>query len=248
MKKLIAFVPVLICVFALVGCANQQKADPFGHMYRVSETILPEASSAALDKQILVNLDGFHTLWIMEDTTTYDFEKLGELKEIELHEDDAQKGLWSLTSDDNSLRYELTVEEDDSIILSQINADQICWSYKLSRVDMVSVNVSAFGTREALEVDWYFAGTFLGDLSQLSSGTIQGQGKIGFSIEDEHVDQITLVEEYYTDGNMEYTEYPLSKEEGFSISAKTRYDSADQYAIYRIPYDNGEYIFYIRYR
>jgi len=243
---------VLTCTFGFTGCTKTKtndnaKADPFGHMYRVSEMTFPDKSAANPDQMILVNLSSFHNLLIMENTTTYDFENLGELKEKQLEEGDARKGLWLLTYDDKPLRYELTVEEDDSVVLSQRNAEQVSWSYKLSRVDGLSVNVSAFGKREFLEIDWYFADTFPGDLTQLSSGTIPGKGTIGFSVEDDTVDKITLVEEYYTDGNVEYAEYQLTREEGFAISVKTRYDAGVQYAIYRIPYDGGEYVFYVKY-
>lgn len=243
---------ILTCILGFIGYTkantnSNAKADPFGHMYRVSEMMLSNESSPELDKMILVNLSSFHNLWIMEDITTYNFDNLGELKEIELDEDDTRKGLWSLTYDDNSLRYEITVEEDDSIVLSQLNAEQLCWSYKLSRVDMVSVNVSTFGKQEFLEIDWFFTDTFLYDLTQLSSGTIPRKGKIRFFVDDDSVEKITVIEEYYTDGNAEYTEYQLTKENGFSISAERKYDAGIQYAIYRIPYDIGEYVFYLKY-
>lgn len=250
MKCLI--ISILIAAVFLSGCSstanNTANADPFGHIYRVTETLISEDASANLDKSILINLSAFHNLSIMEDTTTYDFAMVGELKETELVKGDTRKGLWTLVRDDTPVRYEVSVEDDDSVVLTHRIANQIQWSYRLARVDMVSVSVSTFGTREHLEIDWYFAGTFPGNLLQLSSGSINGKGKIGFSVEDESIDKITVIEEYYTDGNVEYAEYQLTREEGFSIAVRTKYDTGDQYAVYRIPNENGEYVFYVKYK
>lgn len=249
MKRLI--ISILIAAVFLSGCSqmsNTAKADPFDHIYRVTETLVSDDSAIDPRDSLLINLSAFHNLLIMSDSTTYDFEMVGEFKETELVEGDTRKGLWALVRDDAPARYEVSVEDDDSVVLTHLLADQVQYSYKLTRVDMVSVSVSTFGTREHLEIDWYFDGTFPGDLLQLSSGSINGKGKIGFSVEDESIDKITVIEEYYTDGKVEHTEYQLTKEEGFGISAKTRYESGEQYAIYRIPYDNGEYVFYVKYK
>ena len=52
---------IFVCVIGFIGHSKAStgydvKADPFGHIYRVSEVILPEKSATDLDRNILVNL------------------------------------------------------------------------------------------------------------------------------------------------------------------------------------------------
>lgn len=248
MKRIIALL-ALIAIF-LTGCgkSNDSSIDPFGHIYRVSGSVDDVFAVEAIDDVLLVNLSSFHNLFIMNNVDTYDFELMGEFKECELDNEDERNGLWIITQDNETTpSFELAVDKSGSIFLSQIAGETIQRTYPLIRVDMVSVNVSTFGTREHLEIDWFYHDTFPGDLSMLSSGTIQGKGKIGFSVEDEDIDTIKVIEEYYANGSVEHTEYNLSRAEGFSISVNTKYEGNDQYAIYRIPDQMGEYVFYIKY-
>lgn len=248
MRRTIALL-VFITIF-LAGCgkSNDNSIDPFGHIYRVSESNDDNLDVGTTDDVLLVNLSSFHNLFIMNNVDTYEFELMGEFKECELESEDERKGLWIITQDDKAPpSFELTVDKSGSIFLSQMGGVAVQRTYPLIRVDMVSVNVSTFGTREHLEIDWFYHDTFPGDLSMLSSGTIQGEGKIGFSVEDEDIDNIKLIEEYYANGSVEHAEYNLNRAEGFSISVSTKYDGNDQYAIYRIPDQLGEYVFYIKY-
>lgn len=100
----------------------------------------------------------------------------------------------------------------------------------------------------ALEADWFLEGTYPGDLSLLSSATVYSNGTVGFTPEEESISALTVYEAYYTDGNAKYQEYVLQKESGFHLSLTARYQTGEQYGLYRIPFENGEYIFYITYQ
>lgn len=248
MKRILAI--ILLTTVFLSGCSSDISQaggpDPFGHIYRVAETLVSEDPSG--QERILIHLDGFHNLWIMEDTATYDFIRIGEFKESKPEPEEMGDSRWIITAEDaDAIAYELTADETGAVVFTQLQENTVLQSCRLVRVDMLSVNVSSAGTREFLETDWYFTDTFSGDRLQLSSGTIHRKGKIGFSLEDESIDTLTITEAYYTDGNPEYSEIQLTKETGFHIDAATKYDTGVQYALYRIPYENGEFIFYIKY-
>lgn len=238
----------LIVALLLSGCGLKEyslEADPFAHTYRVTEVLDADASSVPEEEKILVNIDALRNLYIVDDTTSYDFRKIGELKLLELKESDPRKGVWFCYK--SSDRYELSVDADDAVILSCLAADEVLWTYCLKRVDTVSAHLSSAGARSHMQLNWYFTDTFPGNLQIPNRPDITNNGTLGFSVEDDSITSLTLLEEYYTDGNVEHNDYLLRKEDGFSIELGTRYKTGDQYAIYRVPYENGEYGFCLKY-
>lgn len=247
--KRITSIFFLISLF-LLGCssaaADAGNTSPFGHIYRITDVSVSDGESDP--ERMLIHLDAFRNFWIMEDTATYDFVKTGEFKESKLENSDTGHDRWIIDAENGgSILYELTADETGAAAITHFHENAAQYTWQLERVDMVSANVSSAGTREFLEIDWFFTDTYAGDLLQLSSGHIHRKGKIGFSVEDETIETLTVTEEYYTDGSVEYTQYPLTKADGFHIDAVTKYDAGEQYAVYRIPYKNGEFVFYVKY-
>lgn len=240
---------MLIIAILLTGCDVMNnyslEADPFGHTYRVAEVLESSTPEASAEEKLLINIDALCNLYVMDDTSTYEFQKIGELKQLELPEDDTRKGLWFCYQ--ASDRYELSVEEDDDVVLTKLVNEETSWTYLLTRVDTFSANLSSAGSRSHIQLDWYFSDTFPGNLQMPSRPDIIKKGTLGLSTEDDSISNLTLFEEYYTDGNIEYKEYALKKEDGFNISVETRYETGEQYAIYRIPFENGEYVFLIKF-
>ena len=247
MKKVI-FAILLIAVF-LTGCGVMEyyslEADPFGHTYRVEEVLKTSTPEVSSEELRLIKIDALCNLYVMEDTATYDFREVGKLQQLELPEEDTRKGLWFCYQASN--RYELSVDENDNVVLTKLVSEETVWSYRLSRVDTVSAHLSSSGTRSHIQLNWYFADTFPGNLQIPNRPDIIKKGTLGISAEDDSISNLTLYEAYYTDGNVEHKEYALKKEDGFSISVETRYETGEQYAIYRIPYENGEYVFLIKF-
>lgn len=204
------------------------------------------AAESSPEETLLINIDALCNLYFMEDATTYYFQEIGKLKQMKLSEDDSRKGLWFCCK--GSDRYELSVEADDTVVLTCLTTEKVLWSYRLSRVDMITAHTSSAGTRSHTDLNWFFADTFSNNLLQIPSRPdILKKGTLGFSTEDDRITSLTVFEEYYTDGNVEYKEYVLRSEDGFNMELNTKYETGEQYAIYRIPYENGEYVFCLKY-
>jgi len=238
-RRMISFLFFLALSVQLTGCLDSTH-EPFGHTYQV--TAISEISdNAEADKKLIVKVDVFGNLLIADDMKTMEFSRFGEFKKSKQH-----KNTWIIGEDDTDIQYILRWDGDNGLMLSMMSDAQLQWTYTLEPVDTVSVNVSSGAERSSLEIDWYYADTFSGDLLQLSKATVHGEGKMGIQVA-ENVEQIVVYEEYCTDGIWESYEYTLNYETGFSLNLVTRYPSGNQYAIYRIPYANGEYIFYLEY-
>lgn len=210
------------------------------------EVLESGAAESSPEETLLINIDALCNLYFMEDATTYYFQEIGKLKQMKLSEDDSRKGLWFCCK--GSDRYELSVEADDTVVLTCLTTEKVLWSYQLSRVDMITAHTSSAGTRSHTDLNWFFADTFSNNLLQIPSRPdILKKGTLGFSTEDDRITSLTVFEEYYTDGNVEYKEYVLRSEDGFNMELNTKYETGEQYAIYRIPYENGEYIFCLKY-
>ena len=96
--------------------------------------------------------------------------------------------------------------------------------------------------------DWLFPNTFeatADNLIYLSGAEISDKGSVMLTPQDESIKSITVYETYFTDGNIEYNEYTLENDFNFSVS--TRYETGEQFAIYRIPYGEVECWFYLKF-
>lgn len=240
----------LALVIILSGCRENgdwSYDEPFGHVYRVAEVMYQTDSDQEIDTRKIFNIDEFRNLWIMDDISTYVFKLAGEFPKYRPQKKDVTSASWILQTEDSAIMYDLSVTKDRSVILSQFEDDRLQWKYRLDRIDMLSVNVVSKGERSSLEVDWYYSNTYPDDISQLSSATIHDNGSVGFSIYDCSIDSVAVYEEYYTDAGVEHSEYLLQVESGLGLSLATKHKTTGQYALYRIPYKNGEYIFYLKY-
>lgn len=239
----------LIMLFDSASTAGTfSKATPFDHVYRVEE-VLYQADDAA-DTPVVELASGLNTnsLYLTDDNL--DSVKIGEFTYVEPApgaQEASVKGIWQLIpEDDADSMYRLTVEADDSVILSYSISEQLQWKYKLDRVDVMGSTVSTVGQRTSMRLEWFEEGTFHGDLAQLTKADINKKGNIGFTIDDPAVTILTLYEEYYHNGEMESAQYTISPDTPLP-EFHTRFESVGQYAIYRIPYENGEFIFCINY-
>lgn len=236
MKRMLALV---LAAVLLSGCTAGDGGgeELLNHTYGIEE--IQRAENAPQEQARQFRLDEQGKLWIMEDPAAFSFVQLGQFQ----HQKDAQ--LWTLNAEDGFL-YELR-QEEGSPILTKRQGEQVCWAYTLAPVDGIGVNLSSAGVRSFLEIDWFFADTFSGNLDLLSAGTVQGKGTIGFSVADDAIETITLLEEYHTGDEVESNTYTLTREEGFALPVTTRAETEKQYALYRIPYENGEFVFYVVY-
>lgn len=227
MKRLIVCILMISLLLSSCGITKDYslEADPFAHTYRVVEILESGSVEPSLEETLLINIDALCNLYFMDDTTTYEFQEIGKLQQIELSDNDTRKGLWFCYK--GSDRYELSVEADDTVVLTCLNNEDALWSYRLSRVDMISAHLSSADTRSHIQLNWYFENTFPGNLQLPNRPDILKKGTMGFSTEDDRITNLTVFEEYYTDGNVEHREYTLSNEDGFSIDLSTRYETGE---------------------
>lgn len=236
MRQMLA---LLLAAVLLSGCAAGAASDEelFNHTYRIDQMQIPENAPQEQARQI--RLDEAKNLWIMDDLTTFSFAKLGKFQKQK------DTDLWTLTAEDGAC-YELHREEHTPI-LTRRQDDAVCWTYTLAPVDGIGANLSSGGVRSFLEIDWFYADTFPGNLELLSAATIRGKGTLGLSVADPAIETLTLLEEYHTGETVETTAYTLTKEDGFALPLAARSTSDKQYALYRIPYETGEFLFYLVY-
>ena len=72
-----------------------------------------------------------------------------------------------------------------------------------------------------------------------------GKAKVAIYVGGLETDTLTLTEEYHHDGTVETQTYTLPRNQNgsFSLEVATRYEEPEQYALYRIPFEGGEYRF-----
>lgn len=223
------------------------EAAPFDHVYRVDK-VLYQADEFS-DTPIVELALGLNTSYLYLTDNSLNRVRIGEFTYVEPAEGDqkeAVKGIWQLVPEhDADTLYRLTVEADDSVILSCSVNDLLQWKYRLKPVDILTCTVSSGGATTSMRPEWFEEGTFHGDLSQLDKADILKSGTVSVTIDDPAITELSLWEEYFHDGTAETAQYTLRPENHLEL--QTRYNSGQQYAIYRIPYENGEFIFCINY-
>lgn len=257
MKKLSLYLSVfvlLLTIMTLSGCADNTSSvdSPFGHIYTIEEVLYGEDPTMENVDNILIQLGELQTLWICTDVQTYDYLTVGKFETAELDTNENQnqiKGLWQLYVDeDRKEQYELQVTKEGNIKLSFLRSGEVQWMYQLHRVDLITCNVTTLGTLTTIYPDWLFPNTFSAtpdNLIYLSGANISGKGTVQLKVQDESITSLTVYETYYTDGNVEHNEYILDK--AFKLSVSTRYDTGEQFAIYRIPCGELDCWFYLKF-
>ena len=251
LRKILLWI-IAAAVALLAGCGNAgtgfQGKTPFGHTYRVEEVL--ESGDSAPEQLPLVRLD-----YRMEDILEWmevpgsdQWTTIGTMEFQEEQTDPGQKGLWLLTTENGS-QYRLTVEEDDSVILTLEQDGQTQWKYRLSRVDTLVCTVKSSYATESPVLDWFPQGAFDGELSSVNGADVPGDGTVTFHWLVGETDTLTVIETYCADGQVETTEHLLNADNKgqFALPVQTHGEGENQYAFYRVPFDTGEYIFAIRF-
>lgn len=247
-----AIVFLLVALNIFVGCSISDSSDrnPFGHTYIVDEVLYAKDLSGKNVDHILIQIYSIGTLLVCNDVQTYDYSMFGKFEAVKQENKSNSVGdEWAFFVDEEKHeQYKLLVTDEGNILFSYLENKEVQWEYKLRRIDMINCVVSTVGTLTQIQPDWFFPETFTSssdNLIYLSSADIPGKGTLNLSVQDESITSITVYEEYYIDGNVEYSEYILK--DNFNLSLSTRYESGEQYAIYRIPYGNLECWFYLKY-
>ena len=233
--------PLLNLGTALQDSGNLNTASPLGKHYQISEVLYPEGSTVPEYTKLKL-YSGISYVEDRHGNSTL----LGKFLYTEPVDGQTQKGIWQLIPEEvpNAL-YKLTVEEDDRILLSYYRDEQLLWKGLLTDYgrDTCIITVATFGSTMSTRPDWYAPGRE--DPASHSRTDVIGTATMQIAALGLPSETLILYEEYHHGSTVETATYTLepSKAGSFAMKLKTRYDGQDEWALYRIPYQDGEYRF-----
>ena len=224
-----------------VKAGVQAEVNPFiGVKYRVSEVM--EGSN---EKIPMVRLNATN-LVSLEFPGEEKIHLDGDFIYIEQPEGATTKGVWEMIDGEN--RYRITVEADESVTIGCIESERIRWKYRLEPAPTMGIMIkdvlgTGFGWGE-----WYYAGSV--DLNgDLSGREVGAKGTIRLTIPGDE-STITIYEEYRDGDKVEYNTLTLTRDRKGNVEFRreTRQDGGEQTGIYRIPYEDGEFILILSFK
>ena len=224
-------------------------ANPLYETYQVAEVLYPQGET--VPPYTKIDLSGL--LAYVEDRNG-DRTKLGKFVYADPVEGQTQKGIWQLFPEENpDAMYKLTVEADDRVILSYYEQEQLLWKGLLADYgrDTCVITVPTFGSTMQMRPDWYAPGRE-DPQHENRPGThvdVVRTAKLNLIVGGLPTENLTLLEEYHHGDTVETATYILEpgKPGSFALKLETRHDGENEWALYRIPYEDGEYRFILTY-
>ena len=163
------------------------------------------------------------------------------------HQKETTGGIWHLIPEDQpEALYKLEVTLDNKTTLSYFIDDQLQWRWALKQIPRGWFCLKTKDSTVGSEMDWFTAGTFSGDPGEVACTTLAGESTAFLQCRFEGVNELILVEEYYHDGRCETREIPLTQDKNDNYPLPDpivkRYESGEQYILYRLQCDGGEYL------
>lgn len=242
-------VPLFTLTTTLQDAGAFNEVNPFLHDYRVAQVVYPEDGSGA--EGIKVHLSSVLGVEFNLSFSEYcgDREKIGTFTYTEPIPGQTEKGIWQLIPEnDPDTLYRITVEADDSVILSCTKDEQLQYKWVLSRVDTATGGIATIGKTISMSPSWYPDGSPDPE-PYFKVADVVRTATLNLGIGGLETAELTLIEEYHHGDSIEYQTYTLVPNENGSYSMKieTRYDGKEEYALYRIPFADGEYRFTLTY-
>lgn len=235
--------PLLNLGIVLQDSGQFNPASPLGGDYQVAQVLYPE--DMVVPEYTKVTLGPL--LW-MEDrdgnSTNY-----GPLSYVQPAEGQSQKGIWQLIPEENpEILYKVTVEADDSIHLSYYEQEVLQWKWLLTDYgrDTCFLQVSTLGSTMSATPEWYAPGRE--DPAKPGRAFVAGSATMDITVGGLPTETLTIIEEYHHGETMQTATHILEPKDpkkpgSFTMKLETRYDSGDQWALYRISFEEGEYRF-----
>lgn len=233
--------PFLTIGTVLKDTGNLNTASPFGNDYQVAQILYPEEME--VDEYTKVRL-GSGLMYLEDRNGESTF--IGSFEYIEPTQTQSQLGIWQLIpEEDPNALYKLTVEADETVILAYYEQEILQWKWLLTDYgrDSCFITVPTFGSTMQMMVDWYAPGRE--DPQPGSRADVVGSATLNIAVGGLDTETLTLYEEYHHGDRVETAIYTLEPKKigSFSMKLKTRYDGENEWALYRIPYQDGEYRF-----
>ena len=155
------------------------------------------------------------------------------------------KGIWELL--DGEILYRVTVEADDSVTMACLENGLERWKYRLEPAPTMGCTVLDVLGSSVGSISWYYDGTFSAT-EPLRGHQLRGKGTVKLSVPGS--DPTVTIHEEFRDGNtVEHQTMVLTKDDrGFvEFYRETNPDGGSQTGIYRVPYQNGEFVLVLNY-
>ena len=239
-------IPLYIAGATFLGTLDDMggfsKAQPFGAEYRIVQVEVGEAENPNTIVALEVQTAG--------GTLKIDGDRIGEFEYIEpaKYQQETVKGIWHLAPEETpSVLYKLEVSAEDKTTLSYFEDDHLQWRWKLKEIPKVWFSLTTDQFTSASQMDWLTAGTYTGAPGTVNYTTLSGEATAYLQCRFEDAAELTLIEEYHHCGETEIRELTLQKDKNDSFPLpdplEKRYDSGEQYILYRLQWDGGEYLF-----
>lgn len=236
--------PLLNIGAAVQNLGGFNNADPFGQAYQISRVLYPDGGS--VPEYTKIELAGNAHMYV-SDRNGDRIASYGPFTYVEPIPGQTQKGAWSLIPEaDPEGMFQVAVEEDDSILLNFYRQEQLIWRSELVPYgrNTCVVDVSTFGKSIYFQPDWYAPGR---DDPQPTFSLVDviGDAKMKLTVAGLPQQTLTLYEEYHHGSSMETAVYMLdpAKPHRYEMKLTTRYDGKNEWALYRISFEDGEYRF-----
>ena len=242
---LIAVIPLINMSLNLKEAGSFNEVNPFQHIYRVSQVLHQEDETA--DDGIKIHLSSVLGIENRMALTRYceDYEKIGTFTYTEPIPGQTDQGIWQLIPDaEPEALYKLRVDEQGRILLSCTRSGQLQYEWELEAVDTARGGIQTVGKSISIQPEWYPEGSADPEPS-FKLVHVAGTATMNLGINGLEGDTLTVTEEYHHGSSLEYSTYTLSRNDrgSFTLELATRYDGVAEYALYRIPYRDGEYRF-----
>ena len=247
MTAFTGFVMALVIVFGTIPFVGDslEKGDhipgnPFNSCdYRVTEVLTGDAEQIPM-----VYLGSTTSVYL--DYPGREEEKLeGKFAFITQPEGVETKGVWEMLNGETL--YRVTLETDDRVTLSCLEDGQTLWAYELEPAPTMDCTILDVLGSTVASTNWYYAGSF-DDIQSTGGLALRGKGTIKLSVPGDS-ETVTIHEEFRDGNTVEHKTMVLTKDSrGFvEFKRETRQDGGKQTGIYRVPYQNGEFVLVLNY-
>ena len=218
------------------------KAQPFGSEYRIAQVEVGEAENP----NAIVGLE----MYVSGNRLKIDDENIGyfEYEAVPKHQQETVQGLWYLVPEDSqSELYKLEVSTAEETRLSYSVDEQVQWCWVLKKIPKAWFAITNSQFTSASEMDWFATETYSGDPETVNYTVLKEKCTIHLECKFDGVTELTVIEEYHNGDQVETREFTLPKDKNgnypFTESPEKRYDGENQFILYRLQWDGGEYLF-----
>ena len=232
------------------------KNQPFGHRY----CIVSAEQGEVPGDLTMIEVDHRGALYLGSERIWGKFEYVKPAN----YQQDTLRGTWYLApekgpTDSETIPgalYRLEATSDERMLLSYLENEQLQWRWELKQIPGMWFAVNTSGSAIVWEMDWFSAGTFTGDPATVGYTSTSVDGTAFLECHDmvgQEPEELTVIEEYHHGDQVEYREFVLFKDKNDNYPLpddipEKRYEDADQYILYRVQWEGGEFLFRLQFQ